>query len=324
MVYVTQLASTRAGGGPDDWSGMHRLSGPRFDLPLKNITWQVYVPEGFSYDDFDGTLTIDRSIVAAQKLHSYDLQSYEKQIVEANTRNDQVAQYQQELARELTQQGRQADARRALTKGYNFSRGNKALNEDIRVDLDNLVMQQAKVGLVNARGRLRRQTSGTAENSSDLIVANGQGISFSQQQAERIESSLGKADSENLELITQRIIQTQEVAEGSVAQLEITMPLGGKMLRFDSPLQVEPDAVMAVAFRARRQRIRHIDPSVYYGFGLFAGLLAVGGAGSFVHRRWELLHDILTPAPRPALPAESVELHDPDEPNDQVSTDELI
>ena len=324
MVYVAQLPSAKGENGPNDWSGVHRLSGPRFDLPLKQITWHVYVPEGFSYSEFDGTLTINRTAAVAQEFHRYNLQSYEKQIIEANTANDLFAQQQQKLAREFAQQGRQADARRALAKGYNYSRGNVALNEDIRVDLDNLVRQQAKVGLVNARGRLRRQTSGAADDSSGLISIDGGSISFSQQQAERIESSLGKDDIENLELITRRIIQAQEAAEGSVAQLQITMPFSGKMLRFDSPLQVEPEAEMAVSFRARRQKIRRLDPSIFYGLGLFGGLFAIGSIGSFVRCRWNLLHEILTPAPRPALPAESVGPHDLDEPNDQVSADELI
>ncbi len=324
MVYVAELPSVRPRSGPVDWSGVHHLSGPRFDLPLKQITWDVYVPEGFSYDGFDGTLTINRTAAAGYKSRRYNLQSYEQQILEVNIRNDRVAQQQQELAHEFAQQGRQADARRALSIGYNFSRGNRALNEDIRVDLDNLLKQQAKVGLVNARSRLRRQTSGVPDDSSGLIEVDGESITFSQKQAERIESSLGKADSENLELITQRIIQTQAAAEGSVAQLQITMPFSGKRLRFDSPLQVEPEAAMSVTFRARRQRIQQIDSGVYYGFGLFACLLAIGGMGSFVYRRWNLLHEFLTPVPCPALPAESVEVHDLDEPNDHVSADELI
>ncbi len=198
-----------------------------------------------------------------------------------------------------------------------------ALNEDIRVDLDNLLRQQAKVGLVNARGRLRQQASGTAADQS-LIVVDGKSVSFSQQQAERIESSLGKADSENLELITQRIIQTQEAAEGSVAQLQITMPFCGKMLRFDSPLQVEPKAEMAVTFRARPQRIRRLDPSAWYGLCLFAGLLAVGGGSGFVRRRWDRLHKILTPTPRPKQPTKPAKPSSLDEPNGQVSSKELI
>jgi len=330
MVYVAGLPSVRASGRLDDWSGVHRLSGPRFDLPLKQITWYVYVPEGFTYDEFDGTLTIDKNAVIDQQVRRYNLQSYEKQILEVSHANDRFAQQQQELARELAQQGRQADARRALAIGYNFSRGNLALNEDIRVDLDNLLRQQAKVGLVNARGRLRQQTSGTIGDSGGLIAVDGQSISFSQQQAERIESSLGQADSENLELITQRIIQTQEAAEGSVAQLRITMPFSGKMLRFDSPLQVEPEAVMAVMFRARRQRIRQLDPSLWYGLILFASLLAVGSGIGFVRRRWDRLHEVLTPSQcpekptEPTGPTESAEPGDPNDPNSQVSAEELI
>jgi hypothetical protein len=35
----------------------HSYTGPQFDLPLRNLTWKIYVPEGFKYGDFDGTLT---------------------------------------------------------------------------------------------------------------------------------------------------------------------------------------------------------------------------------------------------------------------------
>jgi hypothetical protein len=323
MVYIAELPSARSRNKRNDWAGVHHLSGPRFDLPLKRITWHVYAPEGFNYDNFSGTLTIDRNAVIDQQVHRYNLQYYERQILEVNSRNDRFAQQQQKLAREFAQSGRQADARRALAKGYNFSRGNMALNEDIRVDLDNLLRQQAKVGLVNARGRLRQQASGAAAGQA-LITVDGKSVSFSQKQAEHIESSLGKADSENLELITQRIIQTQEAAEGSVAQLQITMPYCGKMLRFDSPLQVEPKAVMAVTFRARPQRIRHLDPSSWYGLGLFAGLLAVGSGIGFVRRRWDRLHKILTPVTRPEQPTKPAKPSGPDEPNGQVSAKELI
>jgi len=325
MVYIAGLSPVGAGKKRNDWSGVHRLSGPRFDLPLKQITWHVFVPEGFNYDDFTGTLTIDKDAAVDQKVHRYNLQYYERQILEVSSANDRLAQQQQKLARELAQKGRQTAARRALAKGYNFSRGNRALNEDIRVDLDNLLRQQAKVGLVNARGRLRQQAAGaTGDQSSGLFAVDGQSVSFSQQQAERIESSLGQADSENLELITQRIIQTQEAAEGSVAQLQITMPFSGKILRFDSPLQVESKAKMTVMFRAKPQRIRQLDPSIWYGLSLFAGLL-IGGSGiCFVRRRWDHLHKILTPAPCPKGAIEPAVPNDLDEPNGQVSAEELI
>ncbi|MHC4743189.1 MAG: hypothetical protein ACYS8Z_14840 [Planctomycetota bacterium] len=327
MVYVARLPSVPVGGGIDDWAGVHKLSGPRFDLPLKQITWLVYVPEGFSYDRFGGTLTIDRKAAIDQRVLRYNLRSYEEQLAAVNTAHDEFAQKQQKLARELAEQGRQADARRALAIGYNFSRNNRALNEDIRVDLDNLVRQQAKVGLVSARGRLRQQASGTIADGQELIAVSGEGVSFSQQQAERIESSLGKDDSDNLELITRRIIQAQEAAAASVAQLQITMPFSGKMLRFDSPHQIKLEEPMTVIFRAQQQKLRRLDPSIWYGLGLLAVLLAVGGAIGFVHRRWDRLHMILTPASRPKQPTEPDGLAAPtitDEPDNQVSADELL
>jgi hypothetical protein len=122
MVYIAELPSARS-GNKRHWSGTHQLSGPRFDLPLKRIIWHVYAPEGFNYDDFGGTLTIDRKAVLDQQVHRYNLQYYERQILEVKSANDRFAQQQQKLARELAQRGRQADARRALAKGYNFSRG---------------------------------------------------------------------------------------------------------------------------------------------------------------------------------------------------------
>jgi hypothetical protein len=245
-----------------------------------------------------------------------------------NRRNEQVAQQQQTLARELAQKGEQTAARQALTKGYNFSVGNTALNEDIRVDLDNLLRQQAKVGLINARGRLRQQTGGASAGQTDgALATNGQ--VFSQQQAERIESSLGQADSENLELITRRIIQTQAAAETAVSQIQVTIPICGQILRFDSPLQVEPAAEMAVTFTARPQHLARVDPSLWYGFGVFASLLVGGTAVNRLRRPWAWLHTV-HPTVRPparAQPARPDEPSGPDGGDDQngpVSAEELL
>jgi hypothetical protein len=81
---------------------------------------------------------------------------------------------------------------------------------------------------------------------------------------------------------------------------------------------------MAVTFRARPQRLRHLDPSVWYGMSLFIGLLAVGSAIGFVRRKWDRLHEILTTAPRTEQPTKPAEPGNPDEPDGQVSAEELI
>ena len=326
MVYVADLPSARAGARPADWSGRHSLQGPRFDLPLKNITWQVYMPQGFAYGDFDGTLTIDQRVARAGQVSRYDMQTYQQQILTINRQNEMVAQQQQTLAQELRQKGEQGAARQALTKGYNFSIGNTALNEDIRVDLDNLVRQQAKVGLINARGRLRRQSGASPEGQvGNALPSDAQALS--QQQVERIENSLGQADNENLELITRRIIQTQAAAETSVSQIQVTMPACGQVLRFDSPLQVEPAAEMAIAFTARPKQLAKVDPSLWHGLGLFAILLACSFVLSRAHGPWVRLCTALAPVPRSVSPAAPVGTDKPandDDQNRQVSADDLL
>ncbi len=201
------------------------------------------------------------------------------------------------------------------------------------MDLDNLVRQQAKVGLANALGRLRQQ-SGAASESPTRGGPPAAGPSFNPQQAERIESSLAQADSENLELITRRIIQTQAAAETPVSQIQVTMPVCGQVLRFDSPLQVEPASEMAVAFTARPQHLAKIDPSLWHGFGLFASLLVAGAILGRIRCRWAALCESLRKTSGPAAgsiqplrPSESSESsrHDgPEDPPDQVSAEELL
>ena len=76
------------------------------------------------------------------------------------------------------------------------------------------------------------------------------GANFSQEEAERLESSLAKDDSENLDLITQRIIGQQEAAAGADAPLKPRLPEDGKRVELTGAVQVEPNAEMKVAFTA--------------------------------------------------------------------------
>ncbi len=321
IVYVTDLAWPT--GGAVGWPGHHALIGPRFDLPLKNITWRAFLPQDFGYGDFGGTMAFDERGAGTGRVWRYGWGTYQQQMFEANRRNEWVAQQQQSLARELAERGNQAAARQALTKGYNFSLGNAALNEDIRVDLDNLVRQQAKVGLVNARTRLRLQ-SGEAGPTADQGILGPDGQNFSTQQAERLANSLGQADNENLEVIARRIIQSQTAAEASVSQLQVAMPLCGRVLQFASPLQVEPAAEMSVTFTAKPRHLAGIDPSLWYAVALFTILVLCGVVFSWAGRLGVCLHRVLAPGPKAVEPAAPSESPRGDDPAGQVSADELI
>ena len=303
LVYITEALST-------DWTGTHQFAGPRFDLPLENIQWQVYVPEGYAYKQFSGTLMFDKNRSSGDGVYQYSVAAYEQQVVQVERYNEQQAQQQQTLAKELASQGRQSEARRALSKGYNFSMGNRALNEDLRVDLNNLLQQQVKVGLINARDALSSQAASVQSGQR------GSGFNFSAQQVQNLEGSLAQADNDNLNLITQRIIQTQQAAQGSAAQLQITLPACGQLLSFSSPLLVDPMADMTIAFDAEVKARHRADPSPVYAFAVFAGLVMLG-LGSTRLSRWAVAARHAVQVPPSDEPA-------PLDDDDSVSSEELL
>ena len=102
------------------------------------------------------------------------------------------------------------------------------------------------------------------------------------------------------------------------------------MLQFDSPLQVEPAAEMAVTFTARPQHLARVDPSLWYGAAIFACLLAGGAVLRGIRLAWDRLHRALTPVAQPVYPTPSPEPSDsskpddPDQSNGPVSAEELL
>jgi len=142
------------------------------------------------------------------------------------------------------------------------------------VQLRGLAQQQAVVGLLQRRGQVRQQAQPAAEQQQvDL------GDKFNIMEAERLRSSLSKADSENLDYITERLIDVQELAAGSPAQLVISMPRRGRMLKFDRPLQVNPHSEMLVSFAAKRpvetRKMKNVACGVGLAVGLFLALTVV-------------------------------------------------
>src|SRR5512146_3146651 len=108
------------------------------------------------------------------------------------------------------------------------------------------------------------------------------------------------------------------------------MPTCGQILRFDSPLQVEPATEMAVIFTARPRHLARVDPSLWYGFGLFGSLLVGGAVVNSLRRPWTGLHEVRPATRRPPRSASPVNPNKPygpdggDDQNGKVSAEELL
>lgn len=299
LIYVMDASINR-------WSGRLAMAGPRFDLPLKQINWSLFVPAGYEYDDFAGTLTIDDRALRSRRVQTYDSQVYTDNVIDTNVKFDQEAKKWHKLGRELAQQGQQYESRQALDNAWNFSQQDPGLNEDIRIDLHNLREQQAKAGLVGNRGRIRTQ-NGVA---GPAIDANDLGDQYTVAEAERVLNTLDKEDAENLNAITRRLIEVQEEASGQISQLSIEMPLRGRVLEFSRPLQVEESADMQVEFTVGRPLTRALSPGVAWAVGLFALLAVLLGIGAWATGHWVAMRDRLTRQGAAEAPAEG-EVHSP-------------
>jgi hypothetical protein len=135
------------------------------------------------------------------------------------------------------------------------------------------------VGLVGQRGLLRQQ-KGVAPTEQPTL-----GARFDQAEAERVQSSLSQDDNVNLDRITTRLIQMQEMAAGSRAQLTINVPLRGRQIELQRVLQVKPNSDMLVSFDASREVPPRTRKSATWAAGLAVGLFVLLAADRRLARR---------------------------------------
>jgi len=252
-----------------------QYNGPQFDLPLKQVSWTFYLPEGADYEQFEGTMTVRETTVQRKLLQSYDMNAYETEVQVLNVRDVKKAVQLQNQANVLISKGQQYAAKQALESAWHYSQSDQALNEDARVQLHQLNRDQAIVGLIGRRGHLRQKLGGAnlPVGGKGQQQARDLGDRFNLVDAERLQNSLSKADSENLELITDRIIEMQAAAAQSSAQLIISMPLRGRKVEFFRELQVKANSPMTVAYVASQTTPSDVKGNVAWAAGLFGILL---------------------------------------------------
>lgn len=248
IVYTAPPTSSTAAA-----SGRLALEGPRFDLPLRDIQWSVYTPEGYVYDDFEGNAAYIEPDYDAMPIQAFSAQAYDDATRQQQAARLAAAQQLQTDATRLADAGDQRRARAALEKAMYFSLGDRALNEDARVQLHRLSTDQAVVGLIGSRGRLRELEGGrvptpTAPGSAG--EADSALMNLSRRDLQQVRAALSRPDGENLAIIAARFMTTQAVAGARPVPLVVEMPLRGQLLEFVRPVQAQPNTPVTVSFTA--------------------------------------------------------------------------
>lgn len=247
------------------------LFGPQFDLPLEDITWRVFLNEKWHISDTAGSLQLQEEVYVSPSAVT-DLQSYLSNEMNLNREKTKAAEEMLGAGNLLLQKGDQQQARRAFQNAFGLSQHDNAFNEDARVQLHNLKLQQAIVGL-NVR-----QSSGAGETAANLQqLRTRKDANYTQQEARQIMDSNSADDNAALMRLAERLVQQQDAALLAPTAIRAAIPEQGRMLTFRRAVQVGTWADMNIRIEAKKDsthfgsRLATLG-GVFVGFLLFATL----------------------------------------------------
>lgn len=224
-----------------------QMLGPKFDLPLENITWRVFLNEKWRLKDWTGTLQLSEAAAAPSPV-ALDVSGYLQGEVTRQQKQTQVAEDWLNRGNSLLQQGNPDQARQAFFNAFSLSQHDNAFNEDARVQLHNLKLQQALLGL-NVRQGAAAPEGAAAAKLRDL--RNRKDANYTQEEAKQIIEANDASDNAALMRLAERLVQQQDAAVASPAAIRASIPEQGRLLTFKRSVQVDPMADMRLALETR-------------------------------------------------------------------------
>ncbi|MCH7224637.1 hypothetical protein [Haloferula sp. A504] len=248
------------------------LLAPKFDIPLENLVWEVFVPEGWEIGGSDGSF----ELVQSEQLGDLGLESYLKaSSLRSREGREQAQQESREGFAQLAS-GNQEKAVQLLGKAARNDFLDEASKEDARVQYRNLKMQQAVLGLNTRRQRNYLDNGGAADiapnrqleqAAEENPILQGQ-FNFDPQQFDRLMVGNTVEETTALKEIASAIVGQQLEVMPAPQSLEVELIGQGRMFRFERSLQLVDDEAMTLELELRRQRAEG------WGFAGIVGLLA--------------------------------------------------
>ncbi len=235
-------------GEPGSRSLDLQLLAAKFDLPLENIIWRIFLNEKWKITKWTGSLQLQQDEIVARST-AVDLQSYLQN--EASQQRDKTAAAEQMLAlgNSALQQGNPQEARRAFESAYGLSQHDNAFNEDARVQLHNVKLQQALIGL-NVR---QSNVAGEGDALTGKLRAGrgGKEANYTQQDAKQILDRNTADENAAFTKLAERLIQQQDAAVSSPAVIQASIPEQGRMLTFSRAVAVDNWADLQIGLKAK-------------------------------------------------------------------------
>jgi prepilin-type processing-associated H-X9-DG protein len=241
--------------------GTAEFASPKFDVPLKNARWELFLPPDYSYREFSGTMT--REIAAAQpSATSFSLWDYSR-MEKASLESARA-----DVQRDFFEARRQLDSGnvREATANFNRARGKVYGGKEGDVEVKKL---EKDLQAAQASNLINAQSEFTVRNGAADVPAPGAGPVIS--------TSGITYDNTAAEQQWAKLQQAQEIVAAKVQPLRVNLPLRGLHYSFVQVLQTEGGKPMTIRLLAASAKIGSWPKQVataLLGFALLWGAVA--------------------------------------------------
>jgi hypothetical protein len=229
-----------------------KLLAPKFDLPLENITWRVSLSDKWDVKHWNGSLQLQQSEDVAQAVR-LDLPTYLQKESTLKRERTKEAEDFLNAGNSALQQGDPQQARRAFQAAYGLSSHDAAFNEDARVQLHNIKLQQALVGLNVRQAAATGDPAALSGKLRDL--SEGKNMNYTQQDAKDIIDRNTADDNAAYMRLAERLVQQQDAAVSSASALRASIPEQGRVLTFKRAVVVDKEADLRIGIQAAAVRM---------------------------------------------------------------------
>jgi hypothetical protein len=241
---VTIFYSSQVGEGETVARDL-QLQAPKIDLPLENIVWNVYLNEKWHVKKWSGSLQMQTDRVVARP-QSVNVQAYLQGEMTQQREKTKAAEEQLALGNKALEQGDPQQARRAFGNAFELSQHDLAFNEDARVQLHNIKLQQALVGL-----NVRKADPAAPDAVTNKLRTSQLEPNYTQQDAKQLIDNNTADENTALTKLAERIIQQQDAAVTAPAVIQASVPEQGRLVQFSRSVVVDPEADLQIELKVK-------------------------------------------------------------------------
>jgi hypothetical protein len=216
------------------------LPGPVFELPLQNISWNVFLPPTWKLEEEDEAMRLQQT-TASSASSALDVHNYVQSQSAQQKQKTSIAESMLAWGNQSLDSGDQSGARRAFKSALNLSQHDQAFNEDARVQLHNLKLQQAVVGL-NNRANYAFVDQPDAAGNTIAIQKEGKELYYTDKQVREALNRNPAEANEALMKLAEQLVEQQNAAQANPEAIQAALPEYGQRLTFTRSMLVDENS----------------------------------------------------------------------------------